>query len=177
MNPCHHDLAGPLPLERRAPRYGRPDFRPLAALPALVLALLAGAPASGAELDPRWRLVAQSSSVRLYYDPAALVRDGDLRKVRELQDLSDPDPDGVRSRVYLNEYDCRNQMHRIGQMQSHAGPLLSGERRFDVREMGYWRRIPAGSVFAQMYLQVCPDGKSLPVEEPIPPLQRLFGTR
>lgn len=134
-------------------------------------------PAAATELDPRWRLVGQNSSVHLYYDPAGLVRDGDIRKVRELQDLAEADPDGVRSRVYLNEYDCRNQMHRIGQMQSHAGPRLTGQRRFDVREMGYWRRIPAGSVFAQVYLQVCPDGKSLPVEEPLPPLQRLFGTR
>ena len=72
---------------------------------------------------------------------------------------------------------CRNQMHRLGQMQSYAGPMLSGERRFDVREMGYWRRIPGGSVFAQVYQQVCPDGQPLRAVEEPPPLQRLFGPR
>jgi hypothetical protein len=148
----------------------------LLALAILTAALLWPAQAA-AQVDSRWRLVGQSASVRLYYDPSTLVREGDIRKVRELQDLDAPDPDGVRSRVYLNEYDCRNQMHRLGQMQSYAGPMLSGERRFDVREMGYWRRIPGGSVFAQVYQQVCPDGQTLRAAEEPPPLQRLFGPR
>ena len=59
-------------------------------------------------------------------------------------------------------------------MQSHAGPMLSGTRLFDVSEMGYWRRIPAGSVFAQVYQTVCLTSPPLPVTEPPPPLQRLF---
>jgi len=123
----------------------------------------------------RWRLVGQSPSMRLYLDPATLVRDGDIRRVRELQDLNAVDPDGVRSRVYLNEYDCRNQMHRLGQMQSFTGPMLGGERRFDLREMGYWRKIPGGSAFAQVYRRVCPESAELPTAEPPTPLQRLFG--
>ncbi len=130
---------------------------------------------SGQPPGDRWRLVAQSASMRLYYEPATLVREGDVRRVRELQDLDVPDPDGVRSRVYLNEYDCRNQMHRLGQMRSFSGPMLGGERRFEVKEMGYWRKIPAGSAFAEVYRQVCPDGQPLPVVEPPAPLQRLFG--
>jgi hypothetical protein len=112
--------------------------------------------------------------MRLYYEPATLAREGDIRRVRELQDLEVPDPDGVRSRVYLNEYDCRNQMHRLGQMQSFSGPGLAGERRFDVKEMGYWRRIPAGSAFARVYRMVCPEAQASPAAEPPPPLQRLF---
>jgi hypothetical protein len=124
--------------------------------------------------DDRWRLIGQSVSMRLYYEPASIARQDEIRRVRELQDLDVADPDGVRSRVYLNEYDCRNQMHRIGQMQSFAGPMLGGQRRFEVKEMGYWRRIPAGSAFAQVYRQVCPDGQALPAAEPAPPLQRLF---
>lgn len=151
--------------------------RPRLPAVAILLAAVLWSGSSLAQPDSRWRLVGQSPSVRLHYDPSTLVREGDIRKVRELQDLDAPDPDGVRSRVYLNEYDCRNQMHRLGQMQSYAGPMLSGERRFDVREMGYWRRIPGGSVFAQVYQQVCPDGQTLRAAEEPPPLQRLFGPR
>jgi hypothetical protein len=130
-----------------------------------------------AQTPDRWRLVGQSPTMRLFYDPATLVREGDIRRVRELQDLDAPDPDGVRSRIYLNEYDCRNQMHRIGQMQSFALPMLEGQRRFDVKDMGYWRRIPAASVFGEMYRRVCPDGQPLPTVEPPTPIQRLFGTQ
>jgi len=124
--------------------------------------------------DDRWRLVGQSASMRLYYEPASISRQDDIRRVREVQDLDVADPDGVRSRVYLNEYDCRNQMHRLGQMQSFAGPMLGGQRRFEVKEMGYWRKIPAGSAFAQVYRRVCPNVELLPDAEPPTPIQRLF---
>lgn len=124
--------------------------------------------------NDRWRLVSQSPSMRLYLDPSTLAREGDIRRVRELQDLDAADPDGVRSRVYLNEYDCRNQMHRLGQMQSFSGPMLGGERRFDVKEMGYWRKIPGGSAFAQVYRRVCPESAEIPATEAPTPIQRLF---
>lgn len=138
-------------------------------------ASVAAQPSAAAQpTQDRWRLVGQSPSMRLYYEPATIVREGDIRRVRELQDLDLADPDGVRSRVYLNEYDCRNQMHRLGQMQSFSSPMLGGERRFEVKDMGYWRKIPGGSAFAQVYKQVCPDGQALPVAEPATPLQRLF---
>jgi hypothetical protein len=62
-------------------------------------------------------------------------------------------------------------------MQSFALPMLEGQRRFDVKDMGYWRRIPAASVFGEMYRRVCPDGQPLPTVEPPTPIQRLFGTQ
>jgi hypothetical protein len=127
-----------------------------------------------AQVDERWRLIGQTPSMRLHYDPSSVVRNEDIRRLREIQDMDSPDPDGVRSRVYTNEYDCKNQMHRLGQMQSYAGAMLTGARLFDVKEMGYWRRIPAGSVFAQMYARVCPGAQILPATEPPTPLQRLF---
>lgn len=150
--------------------------RTLSGLLCGVLTLLAAADLAIATqtANDRWRLIGQSSSMRFYLDPETLVRDGDIRRVRELQDLDAADPDGVRSRVYLNEYDCRNQMHRLGQMQSFTGPMLQGERRFDVKEMGYWRKIPGGSAFAQVYRRVCPESAELPAVEPPTPLQRLF---
>jgi hypothetical protein len=156
----------------RACKVKRPFARRLASMFALfVAANLAMATQSSHD---RWRLVGQSPSMRLYLDPATLVRDGDIRRVRELQDLDAADPDGVRSRAYLNEYDCRNQMHRLGQMQSFTGPMLEGGRRFDVREMGYWRKIPGGSAFAQVYRRVCPESAEIPATEAPTPIQRLF---
>jgi hypothetical protein len=82
-------------------------------------------------------------------------RENNIRRVWEMQDLKTPDAEGVRSRRYLNEYDCTYKMHRLGQMTSYAGPKLTGEKIANVKEMGYWRKIPPNGVFVLTYIAVC----------------------
>ncbi len=124
--------------------------------PALVLpALLALLPAA-ALAD--WVKVGETAAVALYMDRSSLRRTEDTWRVWEIQDLRAADPDGVRSRRYVNEYDCRNRMHRIGRMTSHAGPMLTGAQLFEVEEFGYWRTIPAAGLFTRAYTLHCGAG-------------------
>lgn len=105
----------------------------------------------------QWSKVGALESLTLYQDRSTIRRNGSLREVVEMQDLSRRDPDGVLSRRYINEYDCASAMHRIGNMASFAAPRLGGKQLFDVRETGYWRRIPPDSLFAAGFRLVCAD--------------------
>ena len=127
---------------RRATRW-----RPLIA--ALAAALLPGL------VWANWAKVGESELATLYMDRSSIQREENVVRVWEIQDLKVADGDGVRSRRYLNEYDCTYKMHRLGQMTSYAGPKLTGEKIANVKEMGYWRKIPPNGVFVLTYIAVC----------------------
>ena len=90
-----------------------------------------------------------------YVNRNSIEKDGNVRRVWEMQDLKTPDAEGVRSRRYLNEYDCNYKMHRMGQMTSYAGPKMTGQKVATVNEMGYWRKIPPNGIFVLTYIAVC----------------------
>jgi hypothetical protein len=102
-----------------------------------------------------WTRIGETQDVTLYVNRSAIERENNIRRVWEMQDLKAPDVEGVRSRRYLNEYDCTYKMHRLGQMTSYAGPKLTGEKVANVKEMGYWRKIPPNGVFVLTYIAVC----------------------
>ncbi|MFD0668716.1 surface-adhesin E family protein [Ramlibacter sp. MAHUQ-53] len=122
-------------------------------LAAALAAALAGWPMASAA---SWFKVGQTDRVTLYMDKNSMQQIGEHQwRAWELQDLKSPDPDGVRSRRYLNEYDCEHKMHRIGRMVSYSGPLLTGEKLHEVEEFGYWRNIPRRGLFALAYVIHC----------------------
>jgi len=104
-----------------------------------------------------WTRIGETEEVTLYVNRNAIEKAGTVRRVWEMQDLKVPDAQGVRSRRYLNEYDCNYKMHRIGQMTSFTGPKMSGRKIATVEEMGYWRKIPPNGVFVLTYIAVCID--------------------
>ena len=128
--------------------------RILTAVLASCVAAAAAAQTPGAE--PLWEKLGETPVLTLYMERASVQRDGGIRRVIEMQDLKVPDPDGVLSRRYTNEYDCENQMHRIGRMTSWSGPQLSGRKLFDLSDWGYWRKIPPNGLFAVGFRQLCP---------------------
>ncbi|WP_108286669.1 surface-adhesin E family protein [Limnohabitans sp. T6-20] len=116
------------------------------------LALLGGLmPASALA----WTRIGETPEVTLYVNRNSIEKEDNVRRVWEMQDLKTPDAEGVRSRRYLNEYDCNYKMHRIGQMTSFAGPKMSGQKIASVDDMGYWRKIPPNGVFVLTYIAVC----------------------
>lgn len=125
-----------------------------AALCALLIGPAARAQKPGGETP--WEKLGETPVLALYMERASVQRDGAIRRVIEMQDLKVPDPDGVLSRRYTNEYDCENQMHRIGRMTSWSGPQLTGRKLFDVSEWGYWRTIPPNGLFTLGFRQLCP---------------------
>ena len=106
---------------------------------------------------PAWHKAAETDSATLYPDPDSIEREGMIRRVNEFQDLKQADPDGVHSRRYKNEYDCKNRMHRIGQVSSFSENHLAGSRLFQVDEWGYWRSVQPNTPFGQVYLSLCSD--------------------
>ncbi|WP_293752202.1 surface-adhesin E family protein [Limnohabitans sp. Rim8] len=102
-----------------------------------------------------WTRIGETQDLTLYVNRKSIEREDRIRRVWEMQDLKKPDAEGVRSRHYLNEYDCTYKMHRLGQMSSFAGPKLTGEKVADVKDMGYWRKIPPNGVFVLTYIAVC----------------------
>ncbi len=130
-----------------------PEAQPL---PALEVAIAPG--------ESPWIVLGETPAMTLYWDRSSRVRDDEVMKVWEIQEMKAPDPDGVRSRRYLNEYDCKWRMHRITSMTSYAGSMLTGDKLFDVDEDGRWRQMPRNSVFAQGLALHCGKLPPLPAE-------------
>jgi hypothetical protein len=102
-----------------------------------------------------WTRIGETEEVALYIDRNSIEKEDTIRRVWEMQDLKTPDAEGVRSRRYMNEYDCNYKVHRLGQMTSYAGPKMTGQKLFTVTEMGYWRKIPPNGIFVLTYIAVC----------------------
>ena len=110
---------------------------------------------SGLAQAQAWTRLGETDQLALYVNRNSIERDGYIRRVWELQDLKQADPDGVMSRRYRNECDCQNKMYRISQETSYAGPMLSGKKLFDINEEGYWRKIPPNGLFVLGYVAHC----------------------
>ncbi len=137
----------PLPSQPAARTARRRRNRAVATgLAALLLPTLAWA---------NWTKVGESELATLYMDRSTIQREENVVRVWELQDLRAPDADGVRSRRYQNEYDCKYQMYRIGNMTSYAGPMLTGQKLFDVEAKGVWRKVGGLSPFTLSFVIHC----------------------
>jgi hypothetical protein len=144
-----------------SPWQSRLSHRSMAALVLISLlvplAASAQAPQQPAQTQSPWTKVGETGGTVLYVDMQSLRRDGNIRRVVELQDLKASDPDGVLSRRYINEYDCSIRMHRIGQVSSFTQNMLGGTRRFLVEEWGYWRTVQPNTLFSVVLSSVCGD--------------------
>lgn len=121
----------------------------------LAAGVLLAALGAGTAWAMSWTRLVETQTMTFYVNKNAIEKEGDIRRIWEMQDLKAPDPEGVHSRRYLNEYDCKEKIHRIGQMVSFAGPKLSGKPLFEVAEWGYWRKIPPDGVFVVSYVMLC----------------------
>jgi hypothetical protein len=102
-----------------------------------------------------WDRLGETEEVVLYLHRPSIAQEGNVQRVWEMQDLKKADKDGVMSRRYVNEYECKERMHRIGRVTSYAGPKLSGKKVFEVEEFGYWRKVPPDGLFAVVFIWLC----------------------
>lgn len=125
-------------------------------LPLLRTSLWLTACLAGASVQAMtWSKIGETPEVALHVNRNAVEKDNNIRRVWEMQELKTPDPDGVQSRRYMNEYDCEYKMHRISQMDSFSGPGLTGKKLFTVEDPGYWRKIPPYGLFTLTYIWLC----------------------
>ena len=99
---------------------------------------------------------AVDGSFTYYIDPASIRKDGNLRKVREIQNLNQRDEEGEMSRRLLSEYDCKEERSRILAISSHSEPMAGGvtllsENYSDDK----WSAIPPDSVSETILKRVC----------------------
>lgn len=102
-----------------------------------------------------WDRLGETEEVVLYLHRQTIAKEGNIQRVWEMQDLKKMDKDGVMSRRYVNEYECKERMHRIGRVTSYSGPKLSGKKVFEVEEFGYWRKVPPDGLFAVAFIWLC----------------------
>ena len=77
-----------------------------------------------------------------YYDPATIRKEGNLRRVWQLMNLSQRDKNGVMSFRMRMEYDCMQERYRWLDVSKHSGPLGSGTILETFVESSNWTSIP-----------------------------------
>jgi Surface-adhesin protein E len=141
--------------DRNAQR-ARFRVRPILAL--LTLTLLIGCKDDRA-LPPastQWKKWSESVEAVFYYDPATITKNGNLRRVWEVQDLKKPDEFfGARSRRLLTEYDCTVARTRHLYIGAYTEPLAGGEILVASEQAGAWRSIPSKTSDAAMLIIAC----------------------
>jgi hypothetical protein len=121
----------------------------------LIIFIVAGYHSQAVATPRAWVRIGQTETVSIYVDRNSIENTASGKRAWEMQDLKMPDSDGVSSRLYLNEFDCKLKLHRISQLSSYSGPRLSGRKVAEVSEPGYWRKIPSTGLFVVGYILHC----------------------
>lgn len=119
---------------------------------ALIIALLfvSGSASAG------WVEVGGNEGTSLYIDPTTFRKDGNLRKLWQLNDLKERHKDGELSRRARNEYDCKNERFRVLSLSTHSEPMASGMILYQSSaESTKWNDIPPGTLAETVLKIVC----------------------
>ena len=84
----------------------------------LVALLLAVVPATA-----QWVPVSEGEETVFYVDPASIEKDGQYRRVWQLEDLKDSDEDGYCSYTLQVEYDCGTGRFRSLRVKAFRGQM------------------------------------------------------
>ena len=114
------------------------------------LLMLATAPAWA-----EWVKVDETDEVLIYVDPATIRKDGNLRRIWEMQDLKARDSDGSLSRRALSEYDCKGKRLRLLSLSTHSGQMATGKIIITVSPSGKWDCAVPGTSGQTMLKFVC----------------------
>jgi len=100
----------------------------------IVLTLLLIFAAVPAQAD--WVKVGQAGTTVLYVlsertdyyiDPSSIAKEGNIRRVWEIHDLSDKGPRGERSILVSVEYDCAQKLMRLANATGHSESMAQGQ--------------------------------------------------
>ena len=107
-----------------------------------------------------WVKIAESNLRVLYYNPAAIDKQDNLRRVWTLQDNIQRNNNGGLSRRYLSEFDCKAGRQRLLSYSAHAEQMARGaaieQRRYALGEPdGKWFNITPDRFSAHLLKLVC----------------------
>jgi hypothetical protein len=103
-------------------------------------------------------LYVMSEKTVFYIDPATITKDGNLRKVWEIHDLSEKGPRGERSILIQVEYDCAEKLMRPLHASAKSRPMGQGEILKVEQPAEDWitlRPDKEGEVFLKILNTVC----------------------
>ena len=102
-----------------------------------------------------WVMYSKNESETVYYDPATIRKDGNMRRVWELQDLSKRHKEGEISRRLRAEYDCKQERVRFLAASGHSEPMAGGKVLMTEEGPSGWQEIAPGTVAETMLEIVC----------------------
>ena len=121
-----------------------------------ILMLMLAAMSTGAMAE--WVKHIEIGQAVMYHDPATIRKDGNLRKVWEVQDLKQR-TDGAMSRRALVEYDCKEERYRILSISSHSDRMAGGYIIVSSDTTNDWEHVPPSSPAEALLKVVCRKGK------------------
>ena len=102
-----------------------------------------------------WVKVAATDTSTFYIDPASIRKDGNLRKVWQINDLNQRHKDGEMSRRVRMEFDCKQERSRSIAISTHSDPMAGGVTLSSGDGSGEWSAIPPDSISGTVLKRVC----------------------
>ena len=102
-----------------------------------------------------WVSYGETETVTFYFDPATIRKDGNMRRVWELTDLSKRGRSGEMSRRMRREYDCKQERYRYLAISGHSEPMAGGEVLVTGGEDNNWEAIAPDTVAETILNLVC----------------------
>ena len=102
-----------------------------------------------------WVIYQKSEKVTQYYDPAAILKDGNMRQVWQLQNLGRSMQNGTASLRILREYDCSKARWRNLAIYAHTEPMAGGTVLETTGEDKNWNGIRPDSIAEVLLDLVC----------------------
>ncbi len=103
-----------------------------------------------------WMKMGSNDGTTFYIDPTSIRRDGNFRKVWELQDYKKKDsPSGELSIRMLNEYDCKGERVRDLSISAHSENMAKGRVIVSNSTVGQWDYVAPQTPSAGKLNYVC----------------------
>ena len=102
-----------------------------------------------------WVFVGESETSTFFYDPATIRKEGNMRRVWELQDLRKRGKSGEMSLRMRMEYDCMNERSRFLGISGHSEPMALGGVLATAGEDKNWDAIAPNTAADQLLKIVC----------------------
>ena len=102
-----------------------------------------------------WETASEADKTRFYIDSGSIQVVDNIKKVWELQDISDYGGDERFSYRYLSYYDCENRLWRYSEFSRHSGPMASGKISYKSKKPSKWKVIPPNTPAASILAKVC----------------------
>jgi len=102
-----------------------------------------------------WEEFGGHETATMYFDPASIRVDGQMRRVWTLGDRVVESESGIKSLVMLDLYDCSEERSRYLQIIAYAEPMATGSVIETMSEPSPWQAVAPETLGAAMLEFVC----------------------